>query len=68
MKGRALQVNPSKILRWFWISISVLKKKTWDLDIFTSMPEASQKREMTEFMHKDSRAMGTPIRSMSSTN
>jgi hypothetical protein len=55
-------------VRWFWISIGILKKKTCDLVKFTSMPEASHKRSMIDLKHRDSLAVDIPIRSILSMN
>jgi hypothetical protein len=46
----------------------VLKKNTWDLRRFTSIPEASHNRSIMALKRRASLAVDKPIRSMSSTN
>jgi hypothetical protein len=48
--------------------MGVLKKKIWDLERFTSMPEESHKRLTMERILRASQTVGIPIKRMSSTN
>jgi hypothetical protein len=68
LDGRELLLKSRMSEMWRWIGRGVLKKKTWDLSLLQSRPEASEKVWRISKRELASQTVGLPIRRVSSKN